>query len=155
MFLCLGQINGVDVSGLSHSQAVAMLTGHERFVRLVVEREVPAVVGTLSPNSGDSPRLFGLPRPYSGLSTPYSPNSYMVNRPGYRSPKLSLSRDPPKPNGVATSPPEAAHTALTTNGPVPREPPQPAPRRLTKSDSNESQDKTETFQVTYCFFRIF
>lgn len=138
----------MDVSGHSHSDAVAMLTGHERFVRLVVEREVPAVVGVASPGSESSPRLFGLPKPYTGLSNAYSPNSYMANRPGYRSPKLSLPRDAPKSNGV---PPEI--TPAASNGPVAREPPQPAPRRLTKSDSNDSQDKTETFQVNFAFRR--
>jgi len=68
-------INGVDVEGARHDQVVAMLTGLERFVRLVVERE-----SWLPPSHLKSPRVFGAPRPYSGL---YSPNSYMANRPNY------------------------------------------------------------------------
>lgn len=52
-----------------------MLTGLERFVRIVVERE-----SWLPPSHLKSPRVFGLPRPYPGL---YSPNSYMANRPSY------------------------------------------------------------------------
>ena len=67
------------------TQAVQMLTGLERFVRLVVERE------TLVPRSlageslaGDknekSPKVFGVPKPYTGL---YSASSYMANRPSY------------------------------------------------------------------------
>ncbi|KAK8743108.1 hypothetical protein OTU49_001527 [Cherax quadricarinatus] len=74
-------INGVDLEGARHDQAVSMLTGLERFVRLVVHREtlVPPGQGT-SNNSKTSPRVFGAPRPYTGL---YSAGSYMANRPSY------------------------------------------------------------------------
>ena len=80
-------INGIDMQDGTHEQAVALLTGLERFVRLVVERDIPAAadsntVESPSPSPGpqQSPRLFGLARPYPGL---YSPNSYMINRSGY------------------------------------------------------------------------
>lgn len=75
------QINGVDLDGARHDQAVSMLTGLERFVRLVVHREtlVPAGQGNDN-NSRTSPRVFGAPRPYTGL---YSAGSYMANRPSY------------------------------------------------------------------------
>ena len=58
-----------------------MLTGLERFVRLVVHREsfVPPGQGNAS-NPKSSPRVFGAPRPYTGL---YSAGSYMANRPSY------------------------------------------------------------------------
>ncbi|XP_042216438.1 protein lap4-like isoform X3 [Homarus americanus] len=74
-------INGVDLDGARHDQAVSMLTGLERFVRLVVHREtlVPPGQGN-SNNSKSSPRVFGAPRPYTGL---YSAGSYMANRPSY------------------------------------------------------------------------
>lgn len=85
-------INGVDLSGASHDQAVGMLTGLERFVRLVVEREVtlPKDSPSPSPGSQQSPRLFGLPKPYTGL---YSANSYMANRPGFTGYRRSLDID--------------------------------------------------------------
>lgn len=85
-------INGVDLTGATHEQAVAMLTGLERFVRLVVEREVPISKDSPSPSPGpqQSPRLFGLPKPYTGL---YSANSYMANRPGLSSYRRSLEVD--------------------------------------------------------------
>lgn len=85
-------INGVDLTGATHEQAVAMLTGLERFVRLVVEREVPLPKDSPSPSPGpqQSPRLFGLPKPYTGL---YSANSYMANRPGLNSYRRSLEVD--------------------------------------------------------------
>jgi len=84
------QINGVDVTDARHDQAVQMLTGLERFVRLVVEREtlVPRTTAPSSLNSSNdksgttdkSPKVFGAPKPYTGL---YSANSYMANRPNY------------------------------------------------------------------------
>lgn len=87
-------INGIDLSGATHDMAVSLLTGLERFVRLVVEREVPVSQennnNSPSPGPQQSPRVFGLPKPYSGL---YSPNSYMSNRPGYNSYRRSLEID--------------------------------------------------------------
>merc|ERR1719430_1441959 len=78
------QINGVDVTDARHDQAVQMLTGLERFVRLVVEREtlVPRTIAGPGLNVSDekSPKVFGLPKPYTGL---YSASSYMANRPSY------------------------------------------------------------------------
>lgn len=71
-------INGVDMSSATHDQAVSMLTGLERFVRLVVEREIPISKDTPSPSPGiqHSPHLYG------GYNTTlYSSNSYMANRP--------------------------------------------------------------------------
>ncbi|VEN57912.1 unnamed protein product, partial [Callosobruchus maculatus] len=77
-------INGVDLTGATHNQAVSMLTGLERFVRLTVERELPLDANSSSPSPSpgpqQSPRLFGLPKPYTGL---YAANSYMANRPSY------------------------------------------------------------------------
>lgn len=76
----VASINGMDLTGATHDQAVAMLTGHERFVRLILEREVP-ITNDEPPSPGlqQSPRLFGLPKPYT--SRMYSSNSYMNNRP--------------------------------------------------------------------------
>lgn len=85
-------INGIDLNGATHDMAVSLLTGLERFVRLAVEREIPVSQENSSPSPGpqQSPRVFGLPKPYSGL---YSPNSYMSNRPGYNSYRRSLEVD--------------------------------------------------------------
>ena len=62
-----------------------MLTGLERFVRLVVEREtlVPrsqAGESFAADKNDKSPKVFGVPKPYTGL---YSASSYMANRPSY------------------------------------------------------------------------
>ena len=82
------QINGVDVTDARHDQAVQMLTGLEKFVRLVVERDslVPRSQADnlqLAPGQDKaekSPKVFGVPKPYTGL---YSASSYMANRPSY------------------------------------------------------------------------
>lgn len=71
-----------------------MLTGLERFVRLVVERET-----WHTPSHLKSPRVFGAPRPYAGL---YSPNSYMANRPNYTG--LSSSQQKQQHQSLPTSP---------------------------------------------------
>uniref|UniRef100_A0A131XJU5 Putative leucine rich domain-containing protein n=1 Tax=Hyalomma excavatum TaxID=257692 RepID=A0A131XJU5_9ACAR len=83
-------INGIDMDGVRHDQAVAMLTGLERFVRLVVQREELVL---RDPNA--RPQQPSLPtaatlttsaattanRPYGGSL--YSSSSYMANRPSY------------------------------------------------------------------------
>ncbi|XP_047097531.1 protein lap4 isoform X2 [Schistocerca piceifrons] len=155
-------INGVDMEGARHDQAVSMLTGLERFVRLVVEREVLVPLGSSpspspSPGSEKSPRVFGVPKPYTGL---YSANSYMANRPGYvgyrraaveqpvsntapnygKLPGLRNDPSPPTSDVVrkemkiasASSPAESGTEVLPNHVPpsIPTEPPRPAPRRL-------------------------
>ena len=83
------QINGVDVTDARNDQAVQMLTGLERFLRLVIERDslVPRSLapGSLNVTSSSyksekSPKVFVVPKPYTGL---YSASSYMANRPSY------------------------------------------------------------------------
>lgn len=85
------------MSGARHDQAVAILTGHERFVRLVVEREMLLPRDTLppsfssaspspSPGPEKSPRLFGLPKPYSSYGT--------QNRPGLTASYRKSTGDP-------------------------------------------------------------
>ncbi|KAK9307222.1 hypothetical protein QLX08_002389 [Tetragonisca angustula] len=86
-------INGVEMRGAKHEQAVALLTGLERFVRLVVEREIPlsqANAATVLTPSEKSPRVIGAPRPYTGL---YNANSYIANRPSYTGYRRSIDAD--------------------------------------------------------------
>ncbi|XP_023312117.1 protein lap4 [Anoplophora glabripennis] len=136
-------INGVDLTGATHTQAVGMLTGLERFVRLTVEREVPLdqnASPSPSPGLQQSPRLFGLPKPYTGL---YAANSYMANRPGYAGYRRSLEVDKkvksPEPIKPQT-PPQDLPTTPKTNGidhtPRQGEAPKPAPRRLNSASSD-------------------
>ncbi|CAK9795349.1 Protein scribble homolog [Anthophora quadrimaculata] len=86
-------INGVEMRGAKHEQAVSLLTGLERFVRLVVERDIPlsqANAATVVTPSEKSPRVIGAPRPYTGL---YNANSYIANRPGYTGYRRSIDAD--------------------------------------------------------------
>ncbi|KAG0720959.1 Protein lap4 [Chionoecetes opilio] len=97
-------INGVDLDGARHDQAVSMLTGIERFVRLVVHRETLVAQGQgIGQGSRTSPRVFGAPRPYTGL---YSAGSYMANRPSY----TGYRRAQPGGRLSGSSLPEANHS---------------------------------------------
>uniref|UniRef100_A0A1Y1LNA7 PDZ domain-containing protein n=1 Tax=Photinus pyralis TaxID=7054 RepID=A0A1Y1LNA7_PHOPY len=132
-------INGVDLTSVTHDQAVSMLTGLERFVRLVVEREVNLPLDSPLPSPGpqQSPRLFGLPKPYTGL---YSASSYMANRPSYTGYRRSLDSEK---KVSETTPTETKTNGLDHH--TKAEPPQPAPRRLNSqsSDTVPPQPSTE------------
>ncbi|XP_070155550.1 protein lap4 isoform X7 [Polyergus mexicanus] len=99
-------INGIDMRGAKHEQAVALLTGLERFVRLVVEREIPlsqANPATVVTPSEKSPRVIGAPKPYTGL---YNANSYMANRSGYSGYRRSMDADKAlSPSPTSKTPP--------------------------------------------------
>ncbi|QQP55568.1 Uncharacterized protein FKW44_008800 [Caligus rogercresseyi] len=78
------QINGHDVSQAEHAEVVSILKGPDRYVQLLVERLSSSPDSQLSSSiissSEKSPKVFGLPKPYTGL---YSASSYMANRPSY------------------------------------------------------------------------
>lgn len=127
------QINGIDVSTAEHAKVVELLTGQDRFVRLAVERRTfdPSITpsstldssgggtGTGSPD-GKSPKIFGLPRPYTGL---YSSSSYMANRPSYmrnREPgQYSLSSSSPSADGSTPTSTSKSKTSTTSLGRLP------------------------------------
>jgi len=127
------QINGIDVSTAEHAKVVELLTGQDRFVRLAVERRSfdPSITpsstldssgggtGTGSPD-GKSPKIFGLPRPYTGL---YSSSSYMANRPSYmrnREPgQYSLSSSSPSADGSTPTSTSKSKTSTTSLGRLP------------------------------------
>ena len=155
------------MEGARHDQAVSMLTGLERFVRLVVEREVLVPHESLcsspspspSPGSEKSPRVFGVPKPYTGL---YSANSYMANRPGYtsyrrpvpdRTAGVSYGKLPGLRNemsGTVTNsdmktvnallPDIHTNTTKSASASVDTrvEPPQPAPRRVPQAQASDT-----------------
>lgn len=167
------QINGVDMRGAKHEQAVALLTGLERFVRLVVEREIPLSqanpASTVVTPSEKSPRVIGAPKPYTGL---YNANSYMANRSGYAGYRRSMDADKalspsptsktpppilpaksdqvveemPKMNGVSDS---GKNVSPTSYGPINQATyPQPAPRhsvtQMTSPTVNNSTGSAAT-----------
>lgn len=77
------QINGVDMTDATHDMAVQLLTDHQRFVRLVVQREMKGPLEPpLSPHS---------PSYLKGLS----PSGYMANRPGYKRSTIGSTSESP------------------------------------------------------------
>ncbi|XP_073992639.1 scribble planar cell polarity protein isoform X7 [Rhodnius prolixus] len=113
-------INGVDLDGARHDQAVSMLTGLERFVRLVAEREVLVPKGSTpspapSPALDKQPRLHSSPKPYAPA---YNTNSYIAS-----------SKPVIRPN----TPTGTANPVVTSS------PPRPAPRKITSPSSTDSE----------------
>lgn len=160
--------------GAKHEQAVALLTGLERFVRLVVEREIPlSQANSVVTPSEKSPRVIGTPKPYTGL---YNANSYIANKPaayaGYRrsmdadkalSPSPTSKTPPPLPtlpprtvadvvNGTAkmNGVTDSANNTLKSVSPVSPGPavnqihPQPAPRHSVTQTTSAPTNNTTT-----------
>ena len=85
------------MEGARHDQAVTMLTGLERFVRLVAERETLVARGSGGPApQASSPKVLGVssPKPYTGI---YSAPSQMAQRPLFASspPTAAPRKSPP------------------------------------------------------------
>lgn len=88
-----------------------MLTGVDRFIRIVVKRE-QWLLKDSSADSGNgvtpkSPKLFGLPKPYTSL---YSPSSYLANRPNYTGYRSSIG-----PTTAELTPSSPTLTSQTVN----------------------------------------
>lgn len=132
----------------THESAVQLLTDHQRFVRLVVQREVK---GPLEPPSPHSPsHLKGL-----------SPSGYMANRPGYKRASFSnyiesptsdtqkLDTSPLVPQQIKSNT-ERPNTPTSgkTNGISGSSQPVPAPRRLTSQSSVGSGVNGQTYAAS-------
>ncbi|XP_037051947.1 protein lap4 isoform X3 [Bradysia coprophila] len=123
-------INGVDMANAHHDSAVQLLTDHQRFVRLVVQREMK---GPLEPPSPRSPVLKGVsPSGYrSGFkrSAGDSPSSDDINQ------KYISNTSPVvhQQNIPRTVTPVAVNTK--SNGVESASQPVPAPRRLNSQGS--------------------
>ena len=94
-------INGVDLEGARHDQVVTLLTGLDRFIRLVVHRPKTS-------------KILSGPKPYSGL---YS-SSYMANRPtytGYKRPQIPGYKTPSFESPSDEQPPSSAQNRPLTN----------------------------------------
>ncbi|UYV60286.1 LRRC1 [Cordylochernes scorpioides] len=103
----LVSINGVDVEGVRHDQAVSLLSGLERFVRLVVKRE-HLVLKTDTAEEEQPPKLPNL--------RVYSMDTYMANRPNftgsYRRPDLTSPRLNHSPADPSKKPSYSIYTKL-------------------------------------------
>ncbi|XP_064480658.1 protein scribble homolog isoform X3 [Ornithodoros turicata] len=98
-------INGIDMDGVRHDQAVTLLTGLDRFMRLVVQREQLVLRDPNAPKAAMSP-LKTSSNPYGSL---YSSSSYMANRPSYLGSYRRL--------GLGTPTTTADTTATSTTAP--------------------------------------
>lgn len=140
------------MSEAKHDQAVSLLTGLERFVRLVVERDIP-VSQAYPNNSMTSPAS----KPYAGH---YGVNSYIANRSGnIRTPDLIKSITTPK-----QLPNESLNSVSKLNGvsdianvknSIPSMPsisfqahPQPTPRTI-GSQPNMNNDSVSTVGASF------
>nr|XP_049466846.1 protein lap4 isoform X6 [Anopheles coluzzii] len=74
-------INGVDITNAHHDYAVQLLTDHQRFVRLVVQREVK---GPLEPLHSPRSPVVGPNRPPAAAAGAYLPNRLATTYTGYR-----------------------------------------------------------------------
>ncbi|EAT46472.1 AAEL002340-PA, partial [Aedes aegypti] len=115
-------INGVDITNAHHDYAVQLLTDHQRFVRLVVQREVK---GPLEPpTSPRSPMLKSL-----------NPSGYMANRPdsfAHSSSHLSQQQQSHTHHTQVLAPSANVDQQQLTNSSSQsqQQPPLPAPRKV-------------------------
>ncbi|XP_038117305.1 protein lap4 isoform X4 [Culex quinquefasciatus] len=98
-------INGVDITNAHHDYAVQLLTDHQRFVRLVVQREVK---GPLEPPT--SPRS-------PAMLKSLNPSGYMANRPAYTGYRRSIE-DPADLNNPVADVAKPAATTTTIQEPL-------------------------------------
>ncbi|KAJ8719039.1 hypothetical protein PYW07_016595 [Mythimna separata] len=130
-------INGVDMESAPHEAAVSLLTGHERFVRLVLQRTVTMEQGELMPRKSTSDEVrehksslqnvnvTPTPKPTSNhISTPIGNHTHT-----HSAPRVSTPVSPVAPAPVPAAAPAPAHKQATF---APTVPPQPAPRKLSQ-----------------------
>ncbi|XP_061704714.1 protein lap4 isoform X2 [Cydia pomonella] len=139
-------INGVEMENARHEAAVSLLTGHERFVRLVLQR-------TISPEQGET-----LPR----KSTSDEVREYKTSLPNVNAPAQKPTNHISAPVANHTLPRDTpVHVAPTqTQAPVQQAPhqhaqkqttfapnavpPQPAPRRLSQANGQATKSSTNS-----------
>ncbi|XP_014280557.1 protein lap4 isoform X3 [Halyomorpha halys] len=123
-------INGIDVDGARHDQAVTMLTCLERFVRLVAEREVFVPKGTLSPATSSPKLLVGGPKPYTSI--------YNTNR--YSGTPLVTAGSPQASANRTASPQAVVNRTASPQTPVNRTASPPVPRPAPRRTNSQTSD---------------
>ncbi|XP_041968097.1 protein lap4 isoform X17 [Aricia agestis] len=125
----LVSINGVDMENAPHEAAVAMLTGHERFVRLVLERTITSDQGELPSRKSISEEIKELKSSHTNISAASTP-------------KPSANHVPPVGNHTTRVSHASPQPHVQTAQPQPRQqPPQPTYAPITK----QTQPQTQTF----------
>ncbi|XP_068622158.1 protein lap4-like isoform X4 [Battus philenor] len=159
-------INGVDMENARHEAAVALLTGHERFVRLVLQRTISSEqVETFSRKSiSEEARehktsltnLNVLPaKPANHVAAPLVGNhtatkpTNITAKPLPTTAPHEASHESQAAPQVATQAPTSAPTQTTpTFATANSVPPQPAPRRLSQTQTSGQAGKKPTTNST-------
>ncbi|XP_047532066.1 protein lap4-like isoform X3 [Vanessa atalanta] len=139
-------INGVDMENAPHETAVSLLTGHERFVRLVLQRTITPEQGELLPrkSTSDEVREHKTSLPNVNVTTTQKPTSNHVPTMigNHTAPRVTthvmsqpqahtqiLSQPQPQPQPHFQQQPQTQTTFAPTTAP-----PQPAPRKLSQTN---------------------
>ncbi|KAL4711440.1 hypothetical protein ACJJTC_016194 [Scirpophaga incertulas] len=143
-------INGVDMESARHEAAVSLLTGHERFVRLVLQRTVTTEQGETRKSTSDdvreiktslqninispAPKLNHISTPLVGNHTNSAPrvNSHSQPTP---TPPQTLPQVQPQSQAQPQVPTKQSPTVV---------PPQPAPRRLSQTNGQGTKSSTNS-----------
>ncbi|CAH0583078.1 unnamed protein product [Chrysodeixis includens] len=134
-------INGVDMESAPHEAAVSLLTGHERFVRLVLQRTITTEQGELLPRKSTSEEVREHKTSLQNVNitpTPKVTSNHISTAIGnhtntHSAPRVSHSPQPP--TSLSTSLPTALPTAA---------PPQPAPRKLSQTNGQAKPTTNST-----------
>ncbi|KAL0832116.1 hypothetical protein ABMA28_001588 [Loxostege sticticalis] len=158
-------INGVDMENARHEAAVALLTGHERFVRLVLQRTITPEHGDSLPRKSTSDEVREHRTSLTNVNKAPSPIPTVNKAP---SPiPIQIQAPAPKPTNHVNAPLVGNHTThpaprLATHvAPQPHSqpqpqpqplkhvapaavPPQPAPRRLSQTNGQGPKSTTNS-----------
>ncbi|XP_053605451.1 protein lap4 isoform X3 [Plodia interpunctella] len=140
-------INGVDMENAPHDAAVNLLTGHERFVRLVLQRTITPEQGEILPrkSTSDEVREHKTSLPNATTPTPKPTNHVAAPAPivtNHTSPRVTHVSPAPTPTQapqiqpqIKKEPPKTVFSSV---------PPQPAPRRLSQTNGQAPKSTTNS-----------
>uniref|UniRef100_A0A182FMI8 PDZ domain-containing protein n=1 Tax=Anopheles albimanus TaxID=7167 RepID=A0A182FMI8_ANOAL len=159
-------INGVDITNAHHDYAVQLLTDHQRFVRLVVQREVKGGLDAL--HSPRSP-VVGLPNRigYGGARSAYTgyrrstDDAHVTDSNGggtigteVQEPKSDYAHQPQHQqhqkhliSSSMASVQQQQHQATAVDGSKQQHPPLPAPRTVLVQNVNNHHNKPNSNEV--------
>ncbi|CAK1579395.1 unnamed protein product [Parnassius mnemosyne] len=158
-------INGVDMENAPHEAAVAVLTGHERFVRLVLQRTITSEqADTISRKSISEEmrehktsltnvNVAPAPKPNNHVTVPLIGNHTAPKPAHTTTTKPTVIANAPTNVPVQTSAQVPPQVPINAPAPVTQTftnavPPQPAPRRLSQTHTNGQAGTKSTTNST-------
>ncbi|XP_048007099.1 protein lap4 isoform X4 [Leguminivora glycinivorella] len=139
-------INGVEMENARHEAAVSLLTGHERFVRLVLQRTITPEQGETLPRKSTSDEVREHKTSLSNVNAPAQKPTNNISAPVANH---TLPRDahvhvaPAQTQApVLVQPPQ--HAQKQTAFAPAALPPQPAPRRLSQPNGQATKSSTNS-----------